>query len=879
LVKDIFQEILSHFASLRLGHSRSKKNEHPIRTWITRLLLLSILIAGYGVGSAQVAIQTNVSTTQNSASSKITSQAFSTSAPNQLLLALVAADSSGSPNATVQSVSGAGLTWVLVKRTNTQAGTAEIWRAFAPAALSSVKVTAALSQSVVSSMTILSFTGVATTGSNGSGAIGAVASGSASKGAPTASLVSTQSGSLVVGVGNDFDNAIARSPLAGQTLVNQVFSSTGDTYWVQYVNAPISAKGTTVTLGDSAPSTDRYNLSLCEVVPNGSSGVGTSQLALSAGTLAFGNVNVKTTSTQTLTLTSSGTAAVTVNAATLTGAGFTMSGATFPLTLNPGQAATLQVSYSPTADGSATGSITLSSNSSSGGTSTVSLSGTGISPQLTLSSGALAFGNVAVNSTGAQTLTVTSSGTAALTINSATLSGTGFKMSGATFPVTLNPGQTVSFQVSFAPTTAGSATGTITLSSNSASGTTSTVSLTGTGVSSQLTVSASSLAFGNVVLNSTLSKTLTLTSSGTAAVTVNSATVSGAGFTISGATFPATLNPGASISLQVNFNPTVAGSASGSITISSTSGTAATTTVSLSGVGTVPQLGVSSTSLAFGSVTLNTTSTQTLTLTSSGTAAVTVNSATLSGTGFTMSGAAFPATLNPGASISLQVNFSPTVAGSASGSITISSNSNTGGTATVSLSGSGTSTNSVLSLSANSLSFGNDSVGTAITQSVTLTSTGTSAVTVSAATITGAGFSFSGATFPVTLNPNVAIQVVVQFNPTAVGAASGTLSFSSNSTNGGTSVVSLSGNGTAAQHNVSLSWSAPVNSPVQVADYNIYRAVGGSTSYQLLNSSSSTSFVDATVNANTTYAYYVTSVGTTGTESSPSSSVTASVPK
>ncbi len=776
-------------------------------------------------------------------------------------------------------MTGAGLTWVLVKRTNTQAGTAEIWRAFAPAVLSSVKVTAALSQSVVSSMTILSFTGVPTTGTNGSAAIGAVASGSASKGAPAASLVTTQGGSLVVGVGNDFDNAIARTPLAGQTLVNQAFSSTGDTYWVQRVNAPIAAKGTTVTLGDSAPSTDRYNLSICEIVPNGSSGVGTSQLALSAGALTFGNVNVKTTSTKTVTLTSSGTAAVTVKSATLTGTGFTMSGATFPLTLNPGQAATLQVNFSPTVAGLASGSITFSSNSAAGATSTVSLSGTGISPQLTLSTGALGFGSVAVNSTAAQTLTLTSSGTAALTINSATLSGSGFKMSGATFPVTLNPGQTVSLQVSFAPTTAGSATGKITISSNSASGTTSTISLTGTGVSSQLAVSASSLAFGNVVVNSTLSKTLTLTSSGTAAVTVNSATLSGAGFTITGATFPLKLNPGASASLQVNFKPTVAGSASGSIAISSNSGTGATTTVSLSGVGTVPQLSVGSASLAFGSVTLNTTSTQTLTMTSSGTAAVTVNSATLSGTGFTLSGATFPATLNPGASITLQVNFKPTIAGSASGSITISSNSNTGGTSTVTLSGSGTSTNSVLSLSTNSLSFGDDPVGTAITQSVTLTSTGTSAVTISAATITGAGFSLSGATFPLTLNPNIAIKVQVQFLPSVAGSVSGTLSFASNSTSGGTSVVSLSGKGTTVQHKVSLSWAAPVNSPVQVADYNIYRAAGGSNSYQLLNSSTSTSFVDLTVNANTTYAYYVTSVGTTGTESSPSNAVTASVPQ
>jgi hypothetical protein len=185
----------------------------------------------------------------------------------------------------------------------------------------------------------------------------------------------------------------------------------------------------------------------------------------------------------------------------------------------------------------------------------------------------------------------------------------------------------------------------------------------------------------------------------------------------------------------------------------------------------------------------------------------------------------------------------------------------------------------VLSLSTNSLSFGDDSVGTAITQSVTLTSTGTSAVTVSAATITGAGFSLPGTTFPVTLNPNIAINVQVQFDPTVAGTASGTLSFASNSTSGGTSVVSLSGNGTAVQHKVNLSWSAPVNSPMQVADYNIYRAAGGSNSYQLLNSSTSTSFLDLTVNANTTYAYYVTSVATTGAESSPSNSVTASVPK
>jgi hypothetical protein len=683
----------------------------------------------------------------------------------------------------------------------------------------------------------------------------------------------------VVGVGNDYDNAIARTPLSGQSLIHQDLSSTEDTYRVQQLNGSIPSKGTSVTLGDSAPTSDRYNLSMNEVIPSRVRRNRSPQLTLSANALAFGNVNVNTTSMQTLTLTSSGGAAVTVNSATLIGTGFTMSGVTFPLTLNPAQSVKLQVNYAPTAAGSSSGSITFSSNSSTGSSTVVSLSGTAISPQLTLSGSTLAFGNVALNSTASQTLTLTSSGTAPLTVNSATLTGTGFKMSGATFPATLNPGQTVSLQVSFAPTAGGLATGTINIASNSSSGSRAIVNLSGTGISSQLTVSASSVAFGNVVVNSTLSKTLKLTSSGTNAVTVNSAKISGAGFNLSGASFPTTLNPGQSLSLQVSFNPTVAGSASGSTAISSNSGSGSTTTVSLSGTGTVPQLTVSATALAFGNVTLTTTSTQSLKLSSSGTAAVTINSAALSGTGFTMSGAAFPATLNPGQSLSLQVSFTPTVTGAVSGTITVSSNSANGGTATVALSGTGAnSSNPVLSLSGTSLSFGNDPVGTAINQSVTLTSTGTSAVTVSGASITGAGFTFSGATFPVTLKPNIAVSIQVQFDPTVTGAVTGKLTFTSNSSSGPTSVVNLSGNGTVVQHEVNLSWSAPANSPMPVVDYNVYRATGTSTAYQLLGSANSTAYMDPNVQANTVYSYYVTSVGDTGTESRPSNQVTVTVP-
>ncbi|HET6208486.1 MAG TPA: choice-of-anchor D domain-containing protein, partial [Terracidiphilus sp.] len=320
------------------------------------------------------------------------------------------------------------------------------------------------------------------------------------------------------------------------------------------------------------------------------------------------------------------------------------------------------------------------------------------------------------------------------------------------------------------------------------------------------------------------------------------------------------------------------------ITVSSNSSSGNTSSVALSGTGTAaltPQLTLSAGSLAFGSLTVNTTATKTLTMTSSGTSALVVHSVMVAGTGFAISGASFPATLNPGQSLTLQVRFDPTATGAASGTITVSSNSSSGGTSTVTLSGTGTNpVNPVLTLSKTTLSFGDDPVGTAVTLPVTLTSTGSSAVTVSAASVTGAGFTFSGATFPVTLNPNIAITIQVGFDPTVVGAASGTLTFTSNSSTGTTSKVTLSGNGTAVQHKVTLTWKAPTNSPQPVTGYNIYRATGSSTSYQLVYglNTAQTTYVDSTVASKTTYSYYVTSVDAADVESVPSNHVTVTVP-
>jgi Abnormal spindle-like microcephaly-assoc'd, ASPM-SPD-2-Hydin len=637
----------------------------------------------------------------------------------------------------------------------------------------------------------------------------------------------------------------------------------------------------------------RSNSSTSSMAAVGLSGTGTTEttptLTVNPGSLSFGNVTVGSSATQSVTLASTGTAPVQVTTATISGAGFTVSGASFPVTLNPKQTVTLTVQFKPTTSGAASGKLAIVSNSSVNPTAAISLSGTGTTeaePTLTVNPGSLSFGNVTVGSSATQSVALASTGAAPVKVTAAAISGTGFTVSGASFPVTLSPKQVVTLNVQFRPTASGAALGKLTLSSDSSSSSTATISLTGTGTESTtptLTVNPASLSFGNVSVGSSATQAVTLASTGTAPVQVNATAISGAGFTVSGASFPVTLNPKQAVTLAVQFKPTTSGAATGRLTINSNSSTNPTAAVALAGTGTTaatPTLTVNLASLSFGDVTVGSSATQSVILTSTGTGPVQVNTAAISGTGFTVSGANFPVTLNPKQAVTLTVQFKPTTAGAVSGKLTINSNSSTNPTAVVSLSGTGASTTPQLTLGSSSLSFGNVTVDSSSTQSVTLASSGTGPLTINAATVSGTGFTVSGAPFPVTLNPKQSVTLTVQFKPAATGAFTGKLTVTSNSSTNPTATVSLSGTGGGEQHQVDLSWSEPSNSPVPVTGYNIYRAVGGGSAYQLLNSSmgTQTTYVDSTVQSGMTYSYEVKSVDSSGVESSPSNVISVTIP-
>jgi len=99
--------------------------------------------------------------------------------------------------------------------------------------------------------------------------------------------------------------------------------------------------------------------------------------------------------------------------------------------------------------------------------------------QLALNRTSLDFGDVTVGSSDTQTVTLTNSGTASVTIAQADLTGTGFSVN--SILLTLAAGQTTTFDVTFAPATSGSATGSLSLISDAANSPTA-LSLAGNGV-------------------------------------------------------------------------------------------------------------------------------------------------------------------------------------------------------------------------------------------------------------------------------------------------------------------------------------------------------------------------------------------------------------
>jgi HYDIN/CFA65/VesB family protein/ASPM-SPD-2-Hydin domain-containing protein len=313
--------------------------------------------------------------------------------------------------------------------------------------------------------------------------------------------------------------------------------------------------------------------------------------------MSFGNVAVGQSKAISMEIKNTGGASLVVSGQSVVGAGFSVSGVTLPLTLAVGATATFNVVFAPKAAGSVTGSLQLLNNTTIGpGVVTLYGAGTGGSTgssgssptpaYLSANSLSAQFGSVPVGTQNTQVIALKNTGGKSLSISSIAAKGTGFAVTGFTTPIALAAGAQTQITVAFLPTTATSFSGSVAIASN-ASDSQITIVLTGTGTSSSqnLSVSPTSVAFGNVDVNGSETQQVTLKNTGNSSLTVSSAVISGTGLTASGVSNNTTLAPGQSAVLVADFAPKATGSVTGSIKIISNASNGASITVPVTGTG------------------------------------------------------------------------------------------------------------------------------------------------------------------------------------------------------------------------------------------------------------------------------------------------------
>ncbi len=413
-----------------------------------------------------------------------------------------------------------------------------------------------------------------------------------------------------------------------------------------------------------------------------------------------------------------------------------------------------------------------------GGSSALGAGGVAVDP------GDLSFGRVATgdSATKQETITNGSGGDVAISLdggNNAAFSIVNDNCSG-----NLPDGQTCTFGVRYAPSSAGSDSSTLTVDEGAAGS--DTFSLSGTGVANRFifTTPPGSSAFPDTAIGDTSgSKQITIT---------NNTDYPGNPNVHLGGSDPGEFNEsdtcGSNVANEctanVTFQPTSQGGKSATLQIDGDS-------FQFTGTG-IGQFDVSPLSLSFGTQRVNTASAaQPITFTNHRNNAVNVSVSNGNPADYNVDASDCAGSVAAGASCSVAVVFQPNATGPQSGTVTVQGQD-------VSVAGTGTLPGA--SVSPGSIGFGNQPVSTSSNiRTITVTNTGTENLVISQPTLAGtnpAQFTISDTCVGASpLQPGDQCMISVQFFPTSAGPASAVVHVNDNAP-GSPQTVNLSGTGT-----------------------------------------------------------------------------------
>jgi sugar lactone lactonase YvrE len=419
----------------------------------------------------------------------------------------------------------------------------------------------------------------------------------------------------------------------------------------------------------------------------------------------------------------------------------------------------------------------------------------------------------------AQVVTLTNTGSAALSIASIALTGTNsgdFSLAPATTcGASLAASANCTISVKFTPTVNGPRTASVTITDGAASSP-QTIALNGTGGLPTADLTGAPLTFASQVVGTpSAAQNVTLTNNGTIALAITGITSTGADsgdFALSPAsTCGASLAISAHCTISVKFTPTAVGTRTAAVSIADDL-VGSPTTFNLTGTGVAPGVGLNPASLTFATPQLlNTPSTpMSVKLTNTGTSVLTITGITITGANggdFSLAPAGTcGASLAVSANCTINVTFTPTANGTRTASISIA-DSASGSPQTVALTGTGGSPTA--SFNTTTLTFSNQVVSTpSAAQSVTLTNNGAVPLSITGIAVSGTNsgdFTLAPAsTCGASVAAGANCTISVTFTPGAVGARTAAVNVTDNAA-ASPQAITLNGTGVSATPTVSLS--------------------------------------------------------------------------
>ncbi|UCE01304.1 MAG: choice-of-anchor D domain-containing protein [Candidatus Latescibacterota bacterium] len=573
---------------------------------------------------------------------------------------------------------------------------------------------------------------------------------------------------------------------------------------VHFDPASPGAKGTALRLVSDDPDENPLDVSL--------SGAGVEpDIEVTPATHDYGDVVRGQSATQTFQVRNDGTSDLDVTSTTFVGADstlFTLDSGGGAFIVAPGDSHAVVVRFTPDSLGARSAALRIASDDPDAGIVDVSLSGTGVEPDIAVTPATHDYGSLLVGQSALHTFQVQNTGTSDLEVTSTTLVGadsTAFAIDSGGGAFSLVPGDTHAIAVRFDPMTLGAASTALRIASSDPDEPSLDVPLSGAGIGPAMSVVPAAHDYGDLRVGASATQAIQVRNEGTTDLSVASTRLVGADstqFTIDAGGGAFIVAPGDSHAVVVRFAPDSLGARSAALRIASDDPNNPLFDVALSGTGVEPDIAVAPAFHDYGDVVVSQSVTHSFALRNEGSADLSVTSTTFAGadsTQFTIDAGGGAFIVAPGDSHSVVVRFTPDSLGARSAALRIASDDPDSGILDVALSGRGVQPD--IAVTPVTHDYGVVYLGQSATQTFQVQNTGTSDLDVTSTTLVGADsteFVIDLGGGSILLPPGGAHDVLVRFAPSSVGPKSATLQFVSNDPDQNPLNVALTGSGDVA---------------------------------------------------------------------------------